>query len=110
MTKKYFMLAFAVVIAAMLTSCADSFLNQYPGGSTITEEQYQNMDNAAEGLVKGVYSKLYEYGGEHGRPLLCDDALSVDDLKEIFRSTASPSARRTSSRMFPFSVRPSNER
>lgn len=65
MTKKYFMLAFAVVIAAMLTSCADSFLNQYPGGSTITEEQYQNMDNAAEGLVKGVYSKLYEYGGEH---------------------------------------------
>ncbi len=43
------------------TSCADSYLNQEPGGSSITEEQYYRMDNAVEGLVKGVYPRLYSH-------------------------------------------------
>lgn len=51
-----------VLTAFTLASCD---LNQMPGGSTITEEQYQAMDNVTEGTVKGVYSLLYAYAGEH---------------------------------------------
>ena len=58
-TKLYILAIFAAVA---LVSCD---LNQYPGGSTITQEQYENMDNLAEGTVRGVYSLLYAYGGEH---------------------------------------------
>ena len=53
---------FTILAAFALVACD---LNQLPGGSTITEEQYQNMDNVTEGTVKGVYSLLYAYGGEH---------------------------------------------
>lgn len=60
MKTKLFILAFAALFA--FVSCD---LNQEPGGSTITEEQYQEMDNVVEGTVMGVYSLLYEYGGEH---------------------------------------------
>ena len=58
-TKLYILAIFAAVA---LVSCD---LNQYPGGSTITQEQYEKMDNVAEGTVRGVYSLLYAYGGEH---------------------------------------------
>ena len=58
-TKHYILAIFAAVA---LVSCD---LNQYPGGSTITEDQYNDMDNVAEGTVKGVYTLLYAYGGEH---------------------------------------------
>lgn len=53
---------FATIFAFGLASCD---LNQQPGGSSITEEQYQQMDNVVEGTVMGVYSLLYAYGGEH---------------------------------------------
>lgn len=53
----------AVAAAALsLTACN---LDQEPEGSTITENQFQAMDNATEGAVLGIYSKLYAYGGEH---------------------------------------------
>ena len=55
----------SAIVALTVTSCADSYLNQEPGGATITEEQYYRMDNAAEGTVKGVYTQLYAYGGDH---------------------------------------------
>ena len=58
-TKLYILTIFA---AFTFVACD---LNQMPGGSTITEDQYQNMDNVTEGTVKGVYSLLYAYGGEH---------------------------------------------
>ena len=51
------------IAATLLFAGCD--LNQEPGGSTITENQYQEMDNVVEGTVKGVYSLLYAYGGEH---------------------------------------------
>lgn len=51
--------------ALVLGGCADSYLNQEPGGSTITEDQYRRMDNVVEGTVKGVYTQLYPYGGDH---------------------------------------------
>ena len=52
----------AIIAAFAFVSCD---LNQYPGGSTITEDQYNDMYNVAEGTVKGVYTLLYAYGGEH---------------------------------------------
>lgn len=58
-TKLYILAIFAAVA---FVSCD---LNQYPGGSTITEEQYMEMDDIASGTVKGVYSLLYAYGGAH---------------------------------------------
>lgn len=51
--------------ALIINSCADSYLNQEPGGSSITEDQYKKMDNIIEGTVKGVYPLLYAYGGDH---------------------------------------------
>lgn len=60
MKTRLFILAMATSFA--LVSCD---LNQEPGGSTITENQYQEMDNVVEGTVKGVYSLLYAYGGDH---------------------------------------------
>ena len=58
-TKLYILAIFA---AFAFVSCD---LNQYPGGSTITKDQYNDMDNVAEGTAMGVYSLLYAYGGEH---------------------------------------------
>ena len=58
-TKLYIL---AVIATFAFVSCD---LNQYPGGSTITQDQYENMDNVAEGTAKGVYTLLYAYGGEH---------------------------------------------
>ena len=58
-TKLYILAIFAAVA---LVSCD---LNQYPGGSTITKDQYENMGNVAEGTAMGVYTLLYAYGGEH---------------------------------------------
>ncbi len=64
MKKIYYILAL-VATSLAVSSCADSYLDQYPGGSSITEEQYLNMDDATEGTVKGLYTLLYEYGGDH---------------------------------------------
>lgn len=58
-TKLYILAIFAAIA---FVSCD---LNQYPGGSTITEDQYNQMDDVAEGTVKGVYTLIYAYGGEH---------------------------------------------
>ena len=58
-TKLYILAIFASIA---FVSCD---LNQQPGGSTITEDQYNQMDDVAEGAVKGVYTLLYAYGGEH---------------------------------------------
>lgn len=54
-----------VAAATLFTSCASSWLDQMPEGATITEGQYQQMDNALKGSVLGIYGTLYAYGGEH---------------------------------------------
>lgn len=64
MKKLQYLLVLAAV-AILSYSCADSYLTQEPGGSTITEDQYLRMDNVVEGTVKGIYTLLYPYGGEH---------------------------------------------
>jgi hypothetical protein len=52
-----------LVLGLGLTSCGDSFLNQYPEGGTLLEEQYQSLPDKLQGAIFGIYSKLYEYGG-----------------------------------------------
>lgn len=52
----------SIVIASALVGCS---LDQEPGGSTITEKQYQDMDDVAEGTVRGIYPSIYAYGGSH---------------------------------------------
>ena len=63
--KKIQSILVVAIVALFATSCADSYLDQYPSGSTITEDQYLRMDNLVEGTVKGVYPLLYPYGGDH---------------------------------------------
>jgi hypothetical protein len=61
-------LQYLFVLAAttlLASSCAESYLDQYPAGSTITEDQYKKMDDVVSGTVKGVYPLLYAYGGDH---------------------------------------------
>ena len=51
-----------IVLGLGLTSCGDSFLTQYPEGGVLLEDQYQKLPDKLEGAIKGIYSKLYEYG------------------------------------------------
>ena len=44
------------------TAC-DDFLERYPEGGTIRQDQYEKLDNQLEGSVRGLYSKLYTMGG-----------------------------------------------
>lgn len=53
---------FGLTFAILLSSCSDNWLNQQPGGSTITEEQYQNMDGVLKGSVMGIYALMYQFG------------------------------------------------
>lgn len=59
--KKIFYVLTLVAATLVINSCADSYLNQEPGGSTITENQYNHMDNAVEGLVKGIIPNFYSH-------------------------------------------------
>ena len=52
-----------LVLSLVLTSCGDSFLTQYPEGSVLLEDQYQQLPDKLHGAIFGIYSKLYEYGG-----------------------------------------------
>lgn len=62
--KKYFSI-FAIALALVVSSCSDNWLTQEPGGSSITENQYQNMEDALRGTLLGVYASMHQYGGDH---------------------------------------------
>lgn len=64
MKKVQYILALAFV-GIIATSCSEDYLTQEPGGSTLTKEQYLQMDNLVEGTIKGMYTQLYPFGGEH---------------------------------------------
>ncbi|MBR5854608.1 MAG: RagB/SusD family nutrient uptake outer membrane protein [Paludibacteraceae bacterium] len=51
-----------LAVATLFASCSDNWLTQQPGGSSITEEQYQNMDGVLKGSVMGIYAMMYQYG------------------------------------------------
>lgn len=61
--KKSLVIVFA--IALLFASCSENWLTQYPQGSTIVKEQFEQMDNVVEASVMGIYSLLYPYGGDH---------------------------------------------
>jgi len=63
--KKIQYILFFAAVGLFANSCADSYLNQEPGGSSITENQYMNMDDAVEGTVKGIYPLFYLNGDGH---------------------------------------------
>lgn len=54
-----------IVLGLALTSCGDSFLTQYPEGGVLLEDQFANLPDNLKGSLLGIYSKMYEYGGDH---------------------------------------------
>lgn len=58
MKTKYFIIALFMVTLTMV-SCSESFLDQPPYGSVITQEQYEKLDGALEGSMRGIYSMMY---------------------------------------------------
>ena len=65
MMKKIKYVFATLVLGLALTSCGDSFLNQYPEGGVLLEEQFAALPDNLKGSILGIYSKLYEYGGDH---------------------------------------------
>lgn len=62
--KKYFSIM-AIALALVMSSCSEDWLHQEPGGSSITEDQYQSMEDALRGTLLGVYASMHQYGGDH---------------------------------------------
>ena len=56
-TNKYIVLLLSVVLA--FGACSESYLEQPPDGSVLTQAQYNQLSNTLEGSVRGVYSMLY---------------------------------------------------
>ncbi|MBQ2540321.1 MAG: RagB/SusD family nutrient uptake outer membrane protein [Paludibacteraceae bacterium] len=54
-----------IVLGFALTSCGDSFLTQYPEGGVLLEDQFSKLPDNLQGSILGIYSKLYEHGGDH---------------------------------------------
>ena len=54
-----------LVLSLGLTSCGDSFLTQYPEGGVLLEDQFAQLPDNLKGSILGIYSKMYEYGGDH---------------------------------------------
>ena len=46
--------------ALALSSCASSFLDREPNGSTVTQKQYEKLDNTLEGSMRGIYALMYD--------------------------------------------------
>lgn len=75
-----------LLIATVSFAGCDSFLDQPPIGSTLIQEQYDQLDNKLEGSMRGVYSTMYavsstEHFGQrsidmYGDLLCCDMALT----------------------------------
>jgi hypothetical protein len=65
--KKIQFLFATIVLALVMTSCGDAFLTRYPQGGVLLQDQYDGLSKAQqlEGAIKGIYSKMYEYGGDH---------------------------------------------
>lgn len=65
--KKITYILSTLVLGLALTSCGDSFLNKYPDGGTMLEEQFEKLPlkEKLKGSLYGMYSRLYAYGGSH---------------------------------------------
>ena len=58
--KKTIKLFVVSVLVMGMTGC-DNFLNQPPVGSTLIQEQYDQLSNTLEGSMRGIYSMMYPY-------------------------------------------------
>lgn len=86
--KKHIVLVTAVIsVATLFTACEKDFLERYPEGGTIRQDQYEQLADQLEGSVRGLYTNLYSMGGGHdefgkrsidlwGDILCCDIALT----------------------------------
>jgi hypothetical protein len=65
--KKITYILSTLVLGLALTSCGDSFLNKYPDGGSMLEEQFEKLPlkEKLKGSLYGMYSRLYAYGGSH---------------------------------------------
>lgn len=53
----------ALAAATLLSACQDSFLERYPEGGTIRQDQFEKLSDQLEGSVRGFYTKIYSMGG-----------------------------------------------
>ena len=65
MKKIQYLLVALVVIALSFTGCKDDFLTTHPEGGVLLEDQFAQLPDNLTGSIMGIYSLLYEYGGEH---------------------------------------------
>ncbi len=61
-TKQIFILALA---ALTFGACSEDYLQTFPQGGTLTQEQFNSLEDALEGTAISVYPLLYEFGGDH---------------------------------------------
>ena len=54
-----------IALGLVLTSCGDSFLTKYPEGGVLLQDQFSKLSDNLQGSIMGIYSKMYEYGGDH---------------------------------------------
>lgn len=47
------------MLALAITSCSESFLDQPPYGSTLTQKQYEQLRNTLEASIRGTYTMMY---------------------------------------------------
>jgi hypothetical protein len=47
------------MLALAITSCSESFLDQPPYGSTLTQAQYEQLRNTLEASMRGTYTMMY---------------------------------------------------
>ena len=56
-------LSFVLALVMGLSSCSSSWLDTEMTGSALTQDQYDNLPNTADGAVLGLYSMLYATAG-----------------------------------------------
>ncbi len=61
-TKQIFILALA---ALLFSACSEDFLNGDMQGGTLTQDQYESLENVLDGTALSLYPLLYEFGGDH---------------------------------------------
>lgn len=64
-TNKIQYLFATILLGLVLTACGDGFLTRYPEGGVLLEEQYEKLPDNLKGSIMGIYSKMYEFGGDH---------------------------------------------
>lgn len=54
-------------LAAVLgfSACSESWLDNELTGNTMSQEDFDRLDDTNEGMVRGLYSFMYAYGGDH---------------------------------------------